>query len=131
MDQTRYIAGAMSGTSADGVDVALTRVEGTGLGVSACLVLHRTAFEAVGGLDPELQVAFNDVDFCLRLEASGYRDFTLLRPGSGSREWLAAERRLRELGSSDSRGRLLQAAALRRDEALLDAILASLDHGQG
>lgn len=42
-----------------------------------------------------------------------------------------AERRLRELGSSDSRGRLLQAAALRRDEALLDAILASLDHGQG
>jgi hypothetical protein len=38
-----------------------------------------------------------------------------------------AERRLRELGTEDSRARLLQVAVLRRDEALLDAILASLD----
>ncbi len=42
-----------------------------------------------------------------------------------------AERRLSGQGANDSRLRLLQAAALRRDEALLDAILASLDHGQG
>jgi hypothetical protein len=38
-----------------------------------------------------------------------------------------AEQRLRELGGLDSRSRLLQAAVLRRDEALVDAILASLD----
>lgn len=38
-----------------------------------------------------------------------------------------AERRLRDLGTTDSRARLLQVAVLRRDEALIDAILASLD----
>jgi hypothetical protein len=40
---------------------------------------------------------------------------------------IEAERRLRDLGASDSRARLLQVAVLRRDEALIDAILASLD----
>lgn len=38
-----------------------------------------------------------------------------------------AEQQLRELGKPDTRSQLLQAARLRRDEALIDAILASLD----
>lgn len=38
-----------------------------------------------------------------------------------------AERLLRQLGSQDSRARLLQVAVMRGDEGLLDAILASLD----
>ena len=30
-------------------------------------------FEEVGGLSTELAVAFNDVDFCLKVGAAGYR----------------------------------------------------------
>jgi GT2 family glycosyltransferase len=40
----------------------------------ACLVLRRDVFEAVGGLDEQLAVAFNDVDLCLRIRAAGYRN---------------------------------------------------------
>jgi GT2 family glycosyltransferase len=39
----------------------------------ACLVARRDVFEQVGGLDERLQVAFNDVDFCLRVGRAGYR----------------------------------------------------------
>jgi O-antigen biosynthesis protein len=42
---------------------------------AACLVVEKTKFEAVGGLDErELAVAFNDVDLCLKLEAAGWRN---------------------------------------------------------
>lgn len=40
----------------------------------ACLVVRRDAYEAVGGLDEHLKVAFNDIDFCLRLDRAGYRN---------------------------------------------------------
>jgi len=40
---------------------------------AACLLLRKAVFEEVGGLDAEnLGVAFNDVDFCLRLREKGY-----------------------------------------------------------
>jgi len=41
---------------------------------AACLLVRREAYESVGGLDERLQVAFNDVDFCLRLREAGYRN---------------------------------------------------------
>jgi GT2 family glycosyltransferase len=42
---------------------------------AACLVVEKSKFEAVGGLDEaELAVAFNDVDFCLKLEKAGWRN---------------------------------------------------------
>jgi glycosyltransferase involved in cell wall biosynthesis len=40
----------------------------------ACLVVAREAYEMVGGLDEALHVAFNDIDFCLRLGEAGYRN---------------------------------------------------------
>ncbi len=39
----------------------------------ACLLVRRPVFEEVGGFDEDLPVAFNDVDFCLRLAQAGYR----------------------------------------------------------
>ncbi len=38
----------------------------------ACLMVRREVFDHVGGFDERLSVAFNDVDFCLRLRAAGY-----------------------------------------------------------
>ncbi len=40
----------------------------------ACLLTKRDPYNQIGGLDEEhLPVSFNDVDFCLRLKANGYR----------------------------------------------------------
>lgn len=45
------------------------------LGVTAaCLLIRRSVFEEVGGLDERLKIAFNDVDFCLRVHSAGYRN---------------------------------------------------------
>lgn len=42
---------------------------------AACLVIRREIFEQVGGFnETDLAVAFNDVDFCLRVRAAGYRN---------------------------------------------------------
>lgn len=42
---------------------------------AACLVVKKSIYQAVGGLDEvNLRVAFNDVDFCLRVREAGYRN---------------------------------------------------------
>jgi O-antigen biosynthesis protein len=40
----------------------------------ACLMCRREVFEEVGGLDETLAVAYNDVDFCLKIVDRGYRN---------------------------------------------------------
>jgi GT2 family glycosyltransferase len=54
-------------------ELALTR---TVLAVTgACLAIRRAVFHEVGGLnESSLQVAFNDIDLCLRLGDHGYRN---------------------------------------------------------
>ena len=39
---------------------------------AACMMVKRSAFDAVGGLSEELAVAFNDIDFCMKLRNAGY-----------------------------------------------------------
>lgn len=39
---------------------------------AACMMVKRAAYEQVGGLSEELKVAFNDIDFCMKLRKEGY-----------------------------------------------------------
>ena len=39
---------------------------------AACMMVKKSAFDQVGGLTEELAVAFNDIDFCMKLRAVGY-----------------------------------------------------------
>ncbi|MGD0898411.1 MAG: glycosyltransferase family 2 protein [Thermoguttaceae bacterium] len=39
---------------------------------AACLMVRRDVFHEVGGLDEQFQVAFNDVDLCMRIRHKGY-----------------------------------------------------------
>jgi len=42
---------------------------------SACIVLQRSIYEEVGGMNKEhLKIAFNDVDLCLKVREYGYRN---------------------------------------------------------
>ena len=41
----------------------------------ACLLVHREIFAQLGGFnEADIAVAFNDIDFCLRARAAGYRN---------------------------------------------------------
>lgn len=41
---------------------------------AACLMMRREVFDLVGGYEEKLQVAFNDVDLCLKVSDKGYRN---------------------------------------------------------
>lgn len=39
---------------------------------AACMLVKKSVFEEVGGLEENIKVAFNDVDFCLKIRKAGY-----------------------------------------------------------
>ena len=43
----------------------------------ACLMCRREVFTEIGGFEEELAVAFNDIDLCLKIISSGYRNIYL------------------------------------------------------
>lgn len=60
---------------ADGYFSRLHLVQNMSAVTAACLLVRKSLFEEVGGLDEQnLAVAFNDVDFCLRVREAGYRN---------------------------------------------------------
>ncbi|MFT2091634.1 glycosyltransferase family 2 protein [Paraglaciecola sp. 2405UD69-4] len=61
----RYHPGYLNRLAATGNFSAVT---------AACLLVKKDDFDTVGGLDEILQVAFNDVDFCLKVLSLGKRN---------------------------------------------------------
>ncbi len=44
---------------------------------AACLMCRREVFESIGGFDEELAIAYNDIDFCLKIRQQGYHNIFL------------------------------------------------------
>lgn len=64
----KYFAGDAAGSFQ-----ALNMLRNYSAVTAACLMLRKSVFDEVGGFDEEhLAVAFNDVDFCLRIRERGY-----------------------------------------------------------
>lgn len=58
----------------DGYFGRLKVVQNMSAVTAACLMIEKRKFAEVGGLDEGYQVAFNDVDFCMKLNEKGYRN---------------------------------------------------------
>jgi GT2 family glycosyltransferase len=60
---------------ANGYQHRLCSVQNMSAVTAACLVVRKSIFEQVNGLDENnLTVAFNDVDLCLKVQQAGYRN---------------------------------------------------------
>ncbi|HUB14659.1 MAG TPA: glycosyltransferase family 2 protein [Acetobacteraceae bacterium] len=58
---------------------------------AACMLCRRSVFDAVGGFDEQdLQIAFNDVDLCLKAGKAGYR--AIWTPSSVAQHWESLSR---------------------------------------
>ena len=44
---------------------------------AACLMVRRKVFEEAGGFEEAIKVAFNDIDFCMKIRELGYRNVFL------------------------------------------------------
>lgn len=57
---------------ADGYAGRLKSVQDVSAVTAACMMTKRTVYEAVGGLTEELAVAYNDIDYCMKVRKAGY-----------------------------------------------------------
>lgn len=70
------IAGAVFVGAQDGTDTYMHRMMCTqdySAVTAACLMTRRDVFDMVGGLTEELKVAFNDIDYCMKVRKLGLR----------------------------------------------------------
>ena len=58
--------------SSDGYMGRLNYVQDVYADTAACLLIRKEIYDEVGGLDESHAVAFNDVDFCVRVRQAGY-----------------------------------------------------------
>lgn len=58
----------------NGYHSRLSLVQNYSAVTAAALLVRKSVYLEVGGLDPDLKVAFNDVDFCLKVREAGYRN---------------------------------------------------------
>jgi GT2 family glycosyltransferase len=68
----KYFAG-----DAPGYFFTLRAINNFSAVTAACLMLRRSVYDEVGGMDEAFAVAFNDVDFCLKIQRAGYRNVYL------------------------------------------------------
>lgn len=57
----------------DGYAGRLVSVQDFSAVTAACMMTKKSAWEKVGGMEERLAVAYNDIDYCLRLQEAGYR----------------------------------------------------------
>lgn len=60
--------------NAEGYQGRLELVQNYSAVTAACLVVRKTVYQEVGGLDERLAINYNDVDFCLKVRELGYRN---------------------------------------------------------
>jgi O-antigen biosynthesis protein len=92
----------------------------------ACLMIRRDLFLTLGGFDPELREAFNDVDLCLRAGEAGHR--TVWTPHASLLHHESASRCPVHPRSELRRARTLWGARALRGDPFLSPHL-DLDHG--
>ena len=57
---------------ADGYAGRLKSVQDVSAVTAACMMTKRSVYEAVGGMTEELAVAYNDIDYCMKVRKAGY-----------------------------------------------------------
>lgn len=60
-------------SSSDGYMGRINRVQDYSAVTAACMLVKQSIYKEVGGFDVAYKIAFNDVDFCLKIIEKGYR----------------------------------------------------------